>query len=49
MANANNNNKDSDDDDGPVPAIMELELLEPEMWFRRNADAAEKVAEEIAT
>ncbi|MEP5610677.1 MAG: hypothetical protein ABJP45_00435 [Cyclobacteriaceae bacterium] len=30
------------------PAIMELEILEPEMWFRRNTDAADQLAEEIA-
>jgi len=31
-----------------VPAIMELEIIEPEMWFRRNPDAADLLAEEIA-
>ncbi len=31
-----------------VPAVMELEIVEPEMWFRRNSDAADKLAEEIA-
>jgi len=29
------------------PAISELELLEPELWFRRNEKAAEKLAEVI--
>ncbi len=35
-------------DPGGVPAVMELEIIEPEMWFRRNADAADKLADEIA-
>ena len=34
-------------DQNGVPAVMELEILEPEMWFRRNADAADRLAEEI--
>ena len=29
------------------PAIMELEIIEPEMWFRRHTDAAELLAEAI--
>ncbi|MEP1096481.1 MAG: hypothetical protein ABJG78_15300 [Cyclobacteriaceae bacterium] len=39
---------DMANDPNGVPAIMELEILEPEMWFRRNTDAADKLAEEIA-
>ena len=31
-----------------VPAVMELEIVEPEMWFRRNANAADLMAEEVA-
>lgn len=29
------------------PAIMELEIIEPELWFRKNSDAADKLADEI--
>ncbi len=29
------------------PAVSELELVEPEMWFRKNHDAAEKLADLI--
>ncbi len=32
-------------DNNGEPAIGELELIEPEMWFRRNPDAANKLAE----
>ena len=35
-----------DDNDGR-PAISELELVEPELWFRRNEEAADKLAKEI--
>lgn len=34
------------DNDGK-PAISELELVEPEMWFRRNEQAADLLAEEV--
>ncbi len=34
-------------DNQNLPAIMELELIEPEMWFRRNPIAAERLAEVI--
>ncbi len=30
-----------------IPAVMELEIIEPEMWFRRNSDAADLLADEI--
>ncbi len=36
------------DNDGK-PAVSELELLEPEMWFRRKENASEKLADQIAT
>lgn len=29
------------------PAIIELELVEPELWFRRNEEAAERLAEKL--
>jgi glutathione synthase/RimK-type ligase-like ATP-grasp enzyme len=35
-----------DDNDGN-PAVTELELIEPEMWFRHNPEAAETLAESI--
>jgi glutathione synthase/RimK-type ligase-like ATP-grasp enzyme len=31
-----------------LPAIMELEIIEPEMWFRKNPEAAKLLAAEIA-
>lgn len=34
------------DNDGN-PAVSELELVEPELWFRRNEKAAELLAEEV--
>ncbi|MEO9869041.1 ATP-grasp domain-containing protein [Ekhidna sp.] len=34
-------------DNGGNPAISELELVEPEMWFRKNEKAAEMLASEI--
>lgn len=36
------------EDNNGQPAIMELELVEPEMWFRRNPKSAEKLAEVVA-
>ncbi len=35
-------------DNTGVPAVMELEIIEPEMWFRQNSDAADLLAEEVA-
>ena len=35
------------DDNNGRPAISELELVEPELWFRRREEAAEKLAKEI--
>ena len=32
------------DDNAGNPAISELELLEPELWFRRSKEAAEQLA-----
>lgn len=34
-------------DNNGKPAISELELIEPEMWFRRNEPAADQLAEAI--
>ncbi len=36
-------------DNNGKPAVSELELVEPEMWFRKNHLAAEKLASEIHT
>ena len=35
-------------DNNGDPAVSELELIEPEMWFRNNPKAAEKLATSIA-
>ncbi len=35
-------------DNNGKPAICELELVEPEMWFRRNEKAADLLVEEIS-
>lgn len=35
-------------DSNKQPAIMELELIEPEMWFRKHPSAAELLANEVA-
>ncbi len=35
------------EDNNGKPAISELELVEPELWFRRNEKAADVLAEEI--
>lgn len=34
-------------DDSGNPAIIEVELIEPEMWFRKNPEAAEKLADAV--
>ncbi|MEQ8903713.1 hypothetical protein [Ekhidna sp.] len=34
-------------DNNGNPAVSELELVEPEMWFRKNAKAAEMLAEKV--
>lgn len=34
-------------DNNGKPAVSELELVEPEMWFRKNHQSAEKLASEI--
>lgn len=35
------------DDNNGNPAISELELMEPEMWFRKKPEAAEKLAKAV--
>lgn len=34
-------------DNNGTPAVSELELVEPEMWFRNNEEAAERLADEV--
>ena len=34
-------------DNNNQPSLSELELIEPELWFRKNPNSAEKLSKEI--
>ena len=34
-------------DNQDIPSLSELELIEPELWFRNNPNAAEKLAGQV--